>query len=178
MHGYFLSMPKLQISLPDGSQLDHELTDEAITIGRAADNTLEINDASVSGHHAQIAPGGEGYILTDLGSTNGTRLNGNACTANAEYGLSAGDKIKFGKIDSVFDPENADAETQKLPEADDHVASIAKSSVKPSNFMNASPFQKKTAKKDPTNMAIIGLAVVALLATLAVTAMILGMKAA
>jgi hypothetical protein len=44
--------------------------------------------------------------------------------------------------------------------------------------MNASPFQKKTAKKDPTNMAIIGLAVVALLATLAVTAMILGMKAA
>lgn len=169
-------MPKLQISLPDGSQLDHELTEETITIGRTSDNTLEVVDASVSSHHAKIAPGGEGYILTDLGSTNGTRLNGSQCTAEAEYSLSAGDKITFGKIQAVFDPENAAEDTQELPE-DNHVASVAKSSVKPSNFMNASPFQKKTAKKDPGNLAIMILAGVALLATLAVTVMVMGMQA-
>ena len=169
-------MPKLQISLPDGGQLDHELTEETITIGRTSDNTLEVNDASVSSRHAQIAPGGEGYILTDLGSTNGTRLNGNACTPEAEYSLSAGDKIVFGKVPAVFDPDNA-VEEQELPEDDGHVASVGKSSVKPSNFMNASPFQKKTAKKDPANVGIMILAGVALLATLAVTAMVLGMKA-
>jgi pSer/pThr/pTyr-binding forkhead associated (FHA) protein len=173
--GISCTMPKLQISLPDGSQLDHELTEDVITIGRAPDNTIELNDASMSGHHAQIAPGGEGYLLTDLGSTNGTKLNGNPCVANAEYGLSPGDKILFGKIASVFDPDAAE-DAQELP-VDDHVASVAKSSVKPSNFMNASPFQKRTTKKDKANMAIIGIASVALLATLAVTAMILGMSA-
>jgi pSer/pThr/pTyr-binding forkhead associated (FHA) protein len=170
-------MPKLQISLPDGAQLDHELTEETITIGRAADNTVEVNDASVSSHHARIAPGGEGYILTDLGSTNGTRLNGNQCTAEAEYSLSAGDKVIFGKVQAVFDPDNATDDTQELPESDGHVAPVGKSSVKPSNFMNASPFQKKTARKDPANVAIMILAGVALLATLAITVMVLGMKA-
>jgi pSer/pThr/pTyr-binding forkhead associated (FHA) protein len=169
-------MPKLQITLPDGSQLDHELTEVAITIGRTSDNTLEVSDASVSSSHARIAPGGEGYILTDLGSTNGTRLNGVVCKPEAEYSLSAGDKLLFGNVKAVFDPENAAEEAQELPD-DAHVASVAKSSVKPSNFMNASPFQKKTAKKDKTNVAIMALAAVALLATIAVTVMILGLKA-
>src|SRR5215207_1506280 len=109
-------MPKLQISLPDGSQLDHELTEVAITIGRTSDNTLEVNDPSVSSHHARIAPGGDGYILTDIGSTNGTRLNGSQCTPDAEYSLSAGDKIVFGKVDAVFDPENAEDEAHELPD--------------------------------------------------------------
>ena len=173
--GISSTMPKLQISLPDGSQLDHELTEDVITIGRAADNTIELNDASMSGHHAQIAPGGESYIFTDLGSTNGSKINGTVCEPNIEYGLSPGDKILLGKIPAVYDPENAAEDAQELP-VDNHVASVAKSSVKPSNFMNASPFQKRTAKKDPVSMAIMGIAAVALLATLAVTAMILGMS--
>jgi pSer/pThr/pTyr-binding forkhead associated (FHA) protein len=170
-------MPKLQISLPDGTQLDHELTEVAITIGRTSDNTLEVNDASVSSRHARIAPGGEGYLLTDLGSTNGTRLNGSPCTPDAEYSLSPGDKVAFGKVQAVFDPENAEEEAQELPDDEAHVASVAKSSVKPSNFMNASPFQKKTAKKDKANLAIMAVAAVALLATIAVTVMVLGMEA-
>ena len=61
-------MPKLQITLADKTQLDHELTEEVVTIGRAADNTLIIDDVSISSHHVRISPGGEGYILTDLGS--------------------------------------------------------------------------------------------------------------
>ena len=83
----------------------------------------------------------------------------------------------FGKLQSVFDPENATDDTQELPDADGHVASVAKSSAKPSNFMNASPFQKKTTKKDPANVAIMALAAVALLASLGVTAMVFGLKA-
>jgi pSer/pThr/pTyr-binding forkhead associated (FHA) protein len=165
-------MPKLQITLADKTQLDHELTEDVVTIGRAPDNTLTIDDVSVSSHHARISPGGEGYILTDLGSTNGTKLNGQACTEDADYGLSPGDKIRLGKLDAVYDPENAAEDTQSLPEADEHVAAVGKNSIKPSNFMNASPFQKRTTKKDPANMAIIGLAVLALVATLAAIVMV------
>lgn len=162
-------MPKLQINLPDGTQLDHELT-EAITIGRAPDNTLTIDDASVSSHHAKLEPAGEGYTLTDLGSTNGTRLNGGQLKENEAHVLNAGDKIRFGKVDSLYDPDNASEEVQELPE-DDHVAAVAKSSVKPSNFMNASPFQKKAVKTDPTGTGILVLGGVAILAALVVAAL-------
>ena len=44
---YFRAMPKLQINLPDGSLLDHELTDETVTVGRAPDNTFPLDDASL-----------------------------------------------------------------------------------------------------------------------------------
>jgi pSer/pThr/pTyr-binding forkhead associated (FHA) protein len=164
-------MPKLQINLPDGTQLDHELTDDTITIGRAPDNTLTIDDASVSSHHGKIEPLGDGnYALTDLGSTNGTRLNGSQLKEGEAHQLGAGDKVRFGKVDSVFDPDNATEEVHELPQ-DDHVAAVGKSSVKPSNFMNASPFQKKTEKKDPAGMGILALGAVAILAALAVAAL-------
>jgi pSer/pThr/pTyr-binding forkhead associated (FHA) protein len=170
-------MPKLQITLPDGSQLDHELTGEAVTIGRAADNTFELDAAGLSGHHARIAAAGDGYILQDLGSTNGTRINGAQCEAQVEYPLNPGARLAFGSLQAVYDPDNAtDEEQQELPK-DDHVAKVAKSSSKPSNFMNESPFQKKNEKKDSVGMGIYAFAGVALLALLAVLAMIFGMTA-
>jgi pSer/pThr/pTyr-binding forkhead associated (FHA) protein len=169
-------MPKLQITLPDGTQLDHELTEEVVTVGRAPDNTLPIDDASVSSHHAKVEPIGEVYALTDLGSTNGTRLNGTQLKASETHQLSPGDKIRFGKMDAVFDPDNASDDIVELPDADEHVAAVGKSSVKPSNFMNASPFQKKAAKRDPASLAVLALGAVAILAALAVMAMTFGLK--
>lgn len=169
-------MPKLQITLPDGTQLDHEITDDAVTVGRATDNTLSVDDASVSSHHARIEPSDEVYVLTDLGSTNGTRLNGVQLAPEDPKILNPGARIRFGKIEAVYDPENAAEDAQDLPDADGHVASVAKSSVKPSNFMNASPFEKKASKKDPAGMAVLALGAVAILAALGVLAMTFGLS--
>lgn len=155
--------------------MDHELTDETVTVGRAPDNTFHLDDVSVSSHHAKILPKGNVFVIKDLGSTNGTKLNGVSLNADEEHVLNAGDKIQFGKVESVFDPESAGEETQALPEVDDHVLPVAKSSAKPSNFMNASPFQKKAEKKDPAGVAIFALAAIALLASIVVTVMIFGM---
>jgi len=105
------------------------------------------------------------------GSTNGTRLNGAAMKEGEARVLNAGDKIRFGKLDAVWDPDNASEDVQELPDADEHVAAVAKSSAKPSNFMNASPFQKKTEKKDQVGMMILGVGVVAIIAALGVMAM-------
>jgi len=51
------------------------LKDE-LTIGRAEDNDLELLDPKVSRHHARIARQGTQYVVTDLGSANGTLVDG------------------------------------------------------------------------------------------------------
>jgi pSer/pThr/pTyr-binding forkhead associated (FHA) protein len=161
-------MPKLQIVRPDGSQTDHELTEEVLTIGRAPDNIFPIDDVSVSSHHAQIAPSSGIFLLKDLGSTNGTKVNGADLQPETDYTLKPGDKIRFGKVDSIFDPEHAEAGAQELPSNEDRAIAPASRSIKPSNFMNASPFQKSVRKKDTIGIAIMVIGILATLAGLAV----------
>lgn len=169
-------MPKFLISLHDGTEATHELVDASITVGRLPDNALQIEDASVSSHHAELTLGEEGdYILTDIGSTNGTRLNGKELVEGEGRGLQAGDKVTFGDVEASYESENP-AEAQAMPEAEEMVAVAAASSVRPKDFENASPFQKKKKKKDPTGMALIGFSVLAMLAFGVAVALIFSMK--
>ncbi len=52
------------------------LDDDVITIGRSTDSTLAIVDEYTSTYHAKLARSGDQWLLTDLDSTNGTKLNG------------------------------------------------------------------------------------------------------
>lgn len=52
------------------------LDDDVITIGRSTDSTLAIVDEYTSTYHAKLARNGDRWMLTDLDSTNGTKLNG------------------------------------------------------------------------------------------------------
>ena len=47
-------MPQLQIFLSEDNHVTHDLNEEKVTVGRLADNTLQIDDASVSSHHAEL----------------------------------------------------------------------------------------------------------------------------
>lgn len=170
-------MPKLQIVRPDGSQTDHELTEETVTIGRAADCVLQIDEVSISSHHAQISPSAGGYLLKDLDSTNGTRVNGQVLEPQTECALKPGDKIRFGKLEAVFDPEHAVEDEHELPAGEERVLTPASESIKPSNFMNASPFQKRAAKKDPMSTAALVVGAVAIVASLIVLLMAIRMEA-
>jgi pSer/pThr/pTyr-binding forkhead associated (FHA) protein len=161
-------MPKLQIIRQDGTQTDHELTEEVLTIGRAPDNVFPIDDASVSSYHAQISKSGGIYLLKDLGSTNGTEVNGAELQRETDYTLTPGDRIRFGHVDSIFDPEHAPEGPQELPVSETRSVAPAAKSIKPSNFMNASPFQKTAKKKDTVGTAILVLGGLAILAALVV----------
>jgi pSer/pThr/pTyr-binding forkhead associated (FHA) protein len=169
-------MPKLQLVRPDGSQTDHEITEETLTIGRAPDNVFPIDDVSVSSHHAQIAPSAGIFLLKDLGSTNGTMVNGTELQPETEYTLKPGDRIRFGKVDSVFDPEHAEAGEQEMPSNEERAIAPASKSIKPSNFMNASPFQKRVAKKDSIGIAVMALGILATLAAIAMLVLATQMK--
>lgn len=74
-----------------GRQL--RLSGTSCTIGRELDNTLPLPDPKVSRYHAQIMNLEGAWMLTDLGSTNGTRMNGLHIT---RAGLAPGDFLYFG----------------------------------------------------------------------------------
>jgi len=170
-------MPKLTVSLPDAPERTHELTAETITVGRVEENTLQIEDISVSSRHATLTLVDGDYVLRDIGSTNGTRLNGKQIDPDTDHALKDGDAILFGKIDAAYQSEvAANTESRPLPTEDEPSMVPASASVKPADFANASPFQTKAKKKDPAGKAIIAFAVLAILAFLASVATVLTLR--
>jgi len=77
--------------LPDGRR--HPLGDDVVTIGRMPTCTIACTDTQVSRLHAEIRPDLDGYEIVDMGSTNGTLVNGTAIRAQA---LNDGDTIQVG----------------------------------------------------------------------------------
>jgi len=66
-----------------------------VIIGRSPDADLVIADDFVSSTHAKIVPAGDGHVLEDLGSTNGTLVNGQPATRPLP--IAAGDIIELGQ---------------------------------------------------------------------------------
>jgi len=78
----------------------HVIKNGAVTrLGRALDNDVVINHASVSRHHAQIEGNGRGYRVRDLGSQNGTFIDGNLVNDAA---VADGAMMKFGDAVLTF----------------------------------------------------------------------------
>ena len=167
-------MPKLVISLPDAGEVIHELTDSRLTIGRTEDNSLQIEDPSVSTHHAQLDASGDGYTLSDLDSTNGTYLNGEPLTKPKP--LRAGDRICFGKVDVIYEVPGEPG-AQPLPQEEAAPAVPAASSQRPEGFGNASPFQRKHVTKEPLNLVATALFVLAIVVFGAATYSIVAIQA-
>lgn len=72
-----------------------ELAESPITLGRAADNTLVLDDDYASGHHARLRPYDGGWMVEDLGSTNGTYLDKTKITAPTP--IPVGVPVRIGK---------------------------------------------------------------------------------
>ena len=70
------------------------LSQEVITIGRAKDSDLVIDNDDLSRHHARLTWGGHGWILEDLGSSNGTSVDGQRITGPVV--LAPGSEVTLG----------------------------------------------------------------------------------
>jgi len=81
------------LRLPSGSQRRY-------TIGRELACDMTLADDTVSRWHASLQPGPDGWLLADLGSTNGTRLNGWRVTSPSR--VMAGDRVSFGGVTFVL----------------------------------------------------------------------------
>ncbi len=85
------------------------MTGAPMRIGRAPECELVLKDNRVSRRHARLAARDGVLVLTDLGSTNGTRVNGNRVT---EVVLGAGDRIQIGETSLVVETTGAEAEAR------------------------------------------------------------------
>jgi predicted component of type VI protein secretion system len=147
-------MPKLIIS-----GVTHELVDEAIAIGRGPDNTIIVNDPSVSTHHAQLLLEGDTYRLKDLDSTNGTRVNGKPVT---ETVLRFDDRIRFGAAEARYESSEVGG-SKPLPKPEEIKAQFAEAGAELPHLTSASPFRRPQQQNDPLRTGIlIGLGIVLL----------------
>jgi adenylate cyclase len=80
----------------DGSVRVFPLVGDRVRIGRGPDNEIRLPDPSVSRHHALVERTPQGWVIRDLGSTNGTRQNG---TRVQRSHLAAGDSLRVGSFD-------------------------------------------------------------------------------
>ncbi len=151
-------MPKLILTTEAQGKVAYEFAEGSITIGRAPDNMIVIDDPSVSNRHALMELSGETYRLKDLDSTNGTKVNGLPIT---ETILRFEDRIRFGAIDARYEPDVRGS--QPLPELESIEVTPAQSSAAPSGFGNASPFRRGSMSRDRTRLAVMGIAAIAAL---------------
>ena len=97
---------ELTVFTPLLSPFRQQLQTNQVSIGRASECTLPIKDRYLSRRHAEIVPDGTGWILKDLGSANGTYLNG--ARVDGEVPLAPGDRIRMGDTEILFDtPESS-----------------------------------------------------------------------
>jgi hypothetical protein len=85
--------------LPDGRRVG--IADEVVTIGRLPECAVVLDDPNVSRRHAQLRREGDSVMLVDLGSTNGTKVNG---VLVRERRLTPGDTITVGTTTMRFEP--------------------------------------------------------------------------
>lgn len=90
-------MAKLYLKFEQNDQVLKEvsLTQATTTIGRLPDNSVQIDNLAVSGHHAKISWDKDHYVVEDLGSLNGTFVNSERVREKAA--LKHGDQLKIGK---------------------------------------------------------------------------------
>lgn len=92
--------PRLRILNGTGSPNEVPLTRDVLVIGRASTADIRLDDTGVSRQHAEIRREGDDVVLVDLGSTNGSNVNGRAIERAR---LTPGDRIEVGHTVLVYE---------------------------------------------------------------------------
>ena len=155
-------MPKLHIQSGQLEGKVFDLLEERVTVGRALDNTIRMEDGTISHHHAVFVLDTEGCKLRDLNSTNGTRVNGMRIT---ETMVNNGDQVRMGSIEMRYESD-VKKSSQPLPPSATGVdlSQVGQGGGAPPSFASASPFgRKRRSQRNVVSLAVLGLALIAVL---------------
>ena len=160
-------MPKLHILSGVLEGKVYDLIEERVTVGRAVDNMIRLEDGTISHHHAMFVLDGNDYKVRDLNSTNGTRVNGMRIV---ETRLTHGDQVRVGSVEIRYEGDLKKS-SQPLPPSQSGVdlADLGQRSEAPRTFTSASPFGRK--KKNGPGVwlwIVLGLGIAAVAAVVAV----------
>jgi len=92
-------MARLVLLFNDQVLREFPFVKQSMTVGREAENDIQVDNLAVSGYHARIDKTGQNYILTDLQSTNGTFVGNKKIVS---HNLSHSEKINIGKHVILF----------------------------------------------------------------------------
>jgi adenylate cyclase len=92
-------MPSLHVVTSTGQIFDFPLSKTRVTIGRGKDNDLVLAENTVSRHHAQVSSMGKEHYIADLGSFNGTRVNGRLIQSAP---IRHNDRIQVGLVTLTY----------------------------------------------------------------------------
>lgn len=128
-------------------------------VGRQNQNHVPIDDPSISGRHCSIIRDDRRFTLVDLGSTNGTRLNGAKVN---KASLKPKDIVQVGGVELMFDGQDVEvvtesSDTSKI-EVSDEPMSV------PESFHTASPFGAPKDSRKPWVIATVVLIVLVVVA--------------
>ena len=98
----------LDLVLRDGTRVS--LADP-ISLGRAPDNAVQLDDRTVSRHHARVVPDGGSIFIEDVGSSHGTFVNGSRLEGRAR--LEDGTKVQLGEIELAVERRRGESEAGK-----------------------------------------------------------------
>ncbi len=99
--------PKLVVCLESFGKRVIPLRQRRMSVGRGNDQDICLPDRKISSAHALLEPTPEGYRLRDLGSTNGTYVNGHLVEGVQQ--LRSGDEVRFGNTRVLYTWDDADA---------------------------------------------------------------------
>ncbi|HKR66776.1 MAG TPA: SpoIIE family protein phosphatase [Thermoanaerobaculia bacterium] len=115
---------RLTVHQPNLAPLKMDVHGPLITLGRATECTVPIKDRYLSRRHAEIAFAEGAWIVRDLGSVNGTMLNG--AKINGTLPLRPGDRITLGDSEIVFEAEDPISQSKLIAlDSDSHAKNLA-----------------------------------------------------
>ena len=131
--GGIAAMTSIALQILEGHERGRTYSDLTlpITIGREEDNAIRLNDERASRFHAKIQVDDGRVILTDLESTNGTRVNGHIVQMRV---LQSGDQILIGRSLIAFWPDDESGTTASEATVDDSVDAVLTDSSALTNF--------------------------------------------
>jgi phosphoserine phosphatase RsbU/P len=114
-----MSRAEVTVYSPLFTPFRQPLEGKAVSIGRASDCSIPVKDRYLSRRHAEIIAQPDGWVLKDLGSANGTYVNGSR--VERDVPLKPGDRIRLGDTEILF--ETPERSTDRLLAVSEKVSS-------------------------------------------------------